>query len=142
MRAQRAGVSRLTVWMVRGNPTEVIAYYSVSPIVIAAADGLSRKAAGGYSQVPAWLLGRLAVARDFQGQGLGGEVLLDALETIISAATIGGGRLIVVDPIDERASAWYQRFGFVSFGPDDAQRQRRQYLPVATAIKAIGSAPG
>ncbi|MCL1801067.1 MAG: GNAT family N-acetyltransferase [Promicromonosporaceae bacterium] len=142
MRAQRAGVSRSTVWMVRGNPAEVIAYYSISPIVVAAADGLSRKAAGGYSQVPAWLIGRLAVARNFQGRGLGGEVLLDALETIASAASIGGGRLIVVDPIDERASRWYQRYGFVPFGPDDTQRQRRQYLPVATAITAIGSSPG
>ncbi len=46
------------------------------------------------------------------GKGLGGQLLLDALETVAAAANVGGGRLVVVDAIDERAHRFYAHYGF------------------------------
>jgi ribosomal protein S18 acetylase RimI-like enzyme len=47
-----------------------------------------------------------------QGRGLGADLLLDALDTICRAATISSGRLIVVDPINAAATAFYAHHGF------------------------------
>ncbi len=46
------------------------------------------------------------------GTGLGGQLLIDALETVTAAANVAGGRLVVVDAIDERAHGFYARYGF------------------------------
>jgi len=138
-RANQAGVSRVTVWHPTDRPEQIVAYFAISPAVVAAGDGLPRKAAGGFSYVPAWLLGRLAVDVRYQGQGIGRDVLFDAIETIVSVAAVGGGRLIVVDPIDSTAAAWYQQFGFVPFGPSQNDRPARQYLLVEQALDAISA---
>lgn len=98
LRAHLAGISRVTIWAPKDQPNLVAAFYSVSPTQVVARDEqLPRSATGGYSTVPAWLLGRLAVAVQFQNLGVGRQVLLDAIETITSAASRVGGRLIVVD---------------------------------------------
>ena len=55
---------------------------------------------------------------------------------IIDAATVGGGRLIVVDAIDDQAAAFYRRHGFVSVGDSP-----RLYLKVATAEAVLAKAP-
>ncbi|MCO5991635.1 GNAT family N-acetyltransferase [Actinoallomurus spadix] len=73
---------------------------------------LSRSLAGGFSVVPGYLLGRLAVDRSLQGSGLGGWPLHDALETAVNASELAGGRIIVVDAIDDQAAAFYTHHGF------------------------------
>lgn len=47
------------------------------------------------------------------GYGYGAQVLLDALDEVVRAAEIGGGRLIVVDAIDDEAYAFYEHFDFM-----------------------------
>jgi predicted N-acetyltransferase YhbS len=84
--------------------------------------------AAGHSVVPGYLLARLALATPLHGQGLGGELLLDALSRIVEAARISGGRLIVVDALDDHAHAFYRRYDFI---PVDGSS--RLYLKVATA---------
>jgi predicted GNAT family N-acyltransferase len=64
--------------------------------------------------VSRYLLGRLALGRSLHGQGLVGQLLVDAIETICAAADRTGGRLIVVDPIDDAACDFYRRYGFMS----------------------------
>jgi len=51
------------------------------------------------------LFARLALSRHLIGGGLGGQLLLDALETVAAAANLAGGRLVVVDAINERPMA-------------------------------------
>jgi GNAT superfamily N-acetyltransferase len=109
-RAQRSGTARTYVW----TPPEslrVVAYYSIAPTRVTREE-LSRSLAGGESAVPAYLLARLALDSSLHGQGLGGELLFDALDALVDAADRAGGRLIVVDAIDERAASFYQRYGF------------------------------
>jgi len=62
--------------------------------------------------VPAILLARLAVDDADQGRGLGRSLLADALERIIVAAERVGVRAIVVDAMDDEASAFDKHYGF------------------------------
>lgn len=61
-------------------------------------------------------LAQLAVDRSLQGQGLGGELLLDALITLAAAAPTVGRRLVVVDAVAEGAVAFHERYGFIRIG--------------------------
>jgi len=79
-------------------------------------DDLPSAAAGGLRIVRGYLVAQLAVDRSLQGQGIGGELLLDALVTIASAAQTVGGRLVVVDSVNESAVAFYEHHGFIRIG--------------------------
>ena len=65
--------------------------------------------------VPVILLGQLAVDTSCQGRGLGSDLLVDAARRALSAADVIGVRAIVVQALDERAKAFYERFGFRQF---------------------------
>ena len=114
MRAQRQGSARTRVLTPVGE-RRVVGYYAISPHDTHRAD-LPRAAAGGLRVVPGYLLAQLAVDRSVQGQGLGGELLLDALITIVAAAQTVGGRLVVVDAVNDHAAAFYERYGFIRIG--------------------------
>ena len=133
-RAQSAGTARTYVWT-RPRSSAVLAYFSIAPTQVVRSQ-VPRPLGGGYSVIPAYLLARLALDHTLQGQGLGGELLLDALARIIDAAAVGGGRLIVVDAIDDQAAAFYRRHDFVSVGDSP-----RLYLKVATAEAVLAKAP-
>lgn len=62
--------------------------------------------------VPIMILARLAVARDRQGQGLGGWLLKDAILRTLAAADIAGIHALVVHAKDDAARAFYSHFGF------------------------------
>lgn len=129
-RAEEAGISATTVWTPAGE-RRVVAYYSVAPTQVRR-DELPRGTSGGYSSVPGYLLGRLALDQSLHGRGLGRQLLVDALEVIVTAAEHSAGRVIVVDAIDASAAAFYQHYGFVRVG--DTQRLA---LKVATARAAL-----
>ena len=60
------------------------------------------------------LIGRLAVDRTIQGQGLGGLLLIDGLRRTEFIAKQVGVRAVEVDAIDEAARRFYVKFGFTS----------------------------
>ncbi|HEY5747002.1 MAG TPA: GNAT family N-acetyltransferase [Chryseolinea sp.] len=66
-------------------------------------------------EVPVMVLARLAVANEFQGQGIGKQLLRDALLRTLQAADIAGLRAVVVDAKDEKAKQFYERFRFEPF---------------------------
>jgi GNAT superfamily N-acetyltransferase len=84
-----------------------------------------------YPVVPAALLGRLAVARDYQGRGLGSVLLSDALMRAARAEL--GVFALVVDAKDESAQHFYERYGFMLL----AGGTRRLCLPLATALRQL-----
>ena len=132
LRAQAAGSAHTTVWTRPGNPV-VAAFYSIAPTQFARDDLPSRSLAGGYSVVPGYLVARLALTRSLHGQGLGTQLLLDALERVVGAATNAGGRLIAVDALDEDAHRFYAHHDF-----QPIQGSRRLVMKVATARAALG----
>jgi GNAT superfamily N-acetyltransferase len=109
LRAQRSDTARTYVWTSPGS-ADVAAYYAVTPTEVRRVD-LSGSLAGGVSVVPGYLLARLALDQSLHGTGLGTWLLIDALEIMLNAAEVAGGR-IVVDVIDESAAKFYARHGF------------------------------
>lgn len=65
--------------------------------------------------VPVILLGQLAVDLNFQGRGLGSDLLVDAAKRALAAAGVIGARAIIVQAYDEQAKSFYERFGFRQF---------------------------
>ena len=80
-----------------------------------------------YHDLPVTLLGRLAVDNKFQGQKLGGLLLLDALRRIYDATSNIGSMAVIVYPIDQEATDFYTKFGFILL-PDSG----RMFLPMVT----------
>ena len=65
--------------------------------------------------IPVILLGQLAVDREYQGIGLGDDLLIDAGKRALAAAELIGARAIIVQALDGRAKTFYERFGFLQF---------------------------
>ena len=65
--------------------------------------------------LPAVLLGRLAVDTQFQGQGLGKLLLVDALKRALAASHSIAIHAMVVDAKDAQAKSFYEKFGFIAF---------------------------
>ena len=78
--------------------------------------------------VPAAVIGRLAVDLRNQGSGLGEMLLLDAIHRIVRASDTIGLYAVVVDALHDRASAFYERYGFAPF----PSQPLRLYLPLRT----------
>jgi predicted N-acetyltransferase YhbS len=68
--------------------------------------------------IPVVLLGRLAIDKSLQGQGLGAALLKDVVLRVNQAALILGIKGIVVESLSIQASQFYIYQGFIPF-PDD-----------------------
>ncbi len=79
-----------------------------------------------YPNLPAILLGRLAVDTRYQGQGIGGVVLYDALDRAYAISHDLGAMAVIVEAKNERACKFYERYGFLRFFDDE----RRLFLPM------------
>ena len=84
-----------------------------------------------YPVVPAVLLGRLAVSRDYQGQGLGGVLLADALKRTARAEF--GVFAMVVDAKDAATQRFYEHYGFTLLSGE----VRRLCLPICAALQRL-----
>ena len=81
--------------------------------------------------VPCVLLARLAVAKEAQGKGHGGELLKLALQRIVLVSAQVGIAFVIVKPKDE-AIGFYEHYGFCPLPGGEAY-----VLPVATILKAM-----
>jgi GNAT superfamily N-acetyltransferase len=94
---------------------KIIGYYTLSGNSIKRdqfPEELARKLPQSYADLPAALLGRLAVSKDYRGQGYGEFMLMDALNRCAKIAEHLGTLAVMVDPIDEKAESFYIRYGF------------------------------
>ncbi|MCI8425537.1 MAG: GNAT family N-acetyltransferase [Adlercreutzia sp.] len=73
--------------------------------------------------IPAVLLGMLGVDERFQGQRLGASLLGDAIRRAMLVAQQIGAKALLVDPFDDAARAFYQKYGF-----REVPGQGRMYL--------------
>jgi GNAT superfamily N-acetyltransferase len=116
----------------------VLGFYSLSPASVDYARtpeilrlGLARH------DVPGFRLARLAVNRRFQGQGIGGQLLLAAGRRCLLAAEEVGGVVLVIDAKNERVAGWYASYGAVPL----LHAPLTLLLPLATleaAFKKVG----
>jgi GNAT superfamily N-acetyltransferase len=118
----------------RDSPSRIAGYFTLCAYGLApgAIPEAARKHLPRYPMVSATLLGRLAVATEFQGQGLGAILLAKALAKAYESASQVGSSMVVVDAIDERAAKFYAAHGFLQL-PDSM----RLILPMRTIAALI-----
>jgi GNAT superfamily N-acetyltransferase len=91
----------------------VVGFYSltVGQVNIDEVSERVKKGMGQYP-IPVVILARLAVHHTYQGKGIGKGMLKDAILKTFHIAEQGGVRALLVHAIDEKAEAFYKRFGF------------------------------
>jgi GNAT superfamily N-acetyltransferase len=118
---------------VEADPARVAAYYTLASagIPLTELPAEIAKKLPRYPSIPAVRMGRLAVDSRFQGRGLGGALLADALIRVLASPV--AAYALLVDAKDENAVAFYRHHGFIPFG----RQPRTLFLPVATAERIL-----
>ncbi len=118
------------VFVASGDPPERIAGYYTLSAASFEKDNLPAELARRlpHYPVPAAVIGRLAVDLRSQGSGFGEVLLLDAIHRVVRAGDTIGVYAAVVDALHDRASAFYEQYGFVPF----PSQPLRLYLPLRT----------
>jgi GNAT superfamily N-acetyltransferase len=111
----------------------VVGYFAIAPHTIDREVLPRSQGRGAPRQIPAVLLAKLALDRRLQGQGLGSELLVAALTTIVRAAQRVGGKMVVVDAIDDTAARFYLHHEFIPI-PDNPRRLVRKLSTIARAL--------
>jgi GNAT superfamily N-acetyltransferase len=111
----------------------VAGYFALAPHLVERDDAPRGVGRGAPQRIPAILLAKLALHKGLHGQGLGAELLVLALTTIVVAARSAGGRLVVVDAVDEDAASFYRAHDFQP-SPTDPRRLIMKLSTVARAL--------
>jgi len=82
-------------------------------------------------------LGRLAVAKAHQRQGIGKILLVAAMGKSIEIFNTAGGIGLFVDAKDQEARRYYEQFGFISLPSSELEL----FLPVKTIQEALSQHP-
>lgn len=118
------------VFVLTPDRSTIAGYYTLSQSAVRLEDipaGTAKRLAK-YPQIPATLVGRLAVADKFRGHGLGEKLLLDALHRSFSHSAEIGSFAVVVDPKGDDAKGFYQKYGFLGL----PGVPNRLFLPMET----------
>lgn len=108
---QQSGASSTYVVL---DKMRVAGYYSLAAGSVARETAPGRVRRNVPDPVPVVVLGRLAIDRDYQGEGLGRALLRDAILRILQAADIIGVRAILVHALSEEAKHFYEECGFTA----------------------------
>lgn len=110
------------------NENKVIAFYTLSASSVNLNDLPAEitKKLPKYPLIPVVLLGRLAVDKNYQKQGLGSFLLMDALNRCFKLSKEIGIMAVVVDAKNETADNFYQQYQFKRLVDN------RLFLPIQT----------
>lgn len=133
---QDNGLARTFVAVLEGAPDVVAGYYALT---VGALDKIHlppafAKHLPGFP-LPVARLARLAVDRRVQGQGLGEDLLMDALHRCLAIAEQADVLAVLVDAKHPTARAFYTRYEFLSL-PD---QPLTLWLPMAAVRRLFGS---
>jgi GNAT superfamily N-acetyltransferase len=107
----------------------VLGYYCISTAEVAFADLPSE-----YTRripkypVPAVRIGKFAVDKTIQGEGLADRLLIDALQRILSVAGGIGVNIVLVDALDENAKNFWLHYEFLEL----PGHENNLFLPLQT----------
>lgn len=135
---QRRDLSRTFVLL--DDDDVVIGYYALTMGGVRS-DALPRRLGRGLPPVDLGmvLVGRLAVVEHRQGEGLGRDLLVDAVRTAAVAGSHAAARFVAVDPLHAAAAAFYARFGFRAVEGDQGGRM---FMRMDVALEeTLGRAP-
>jgi predicted GNAT family N-acyltransferase len=114
---------------------EVMAYYTLSSFTLETTElepSVAKKLPR-YPLLPATMLGRLAVDKNYRRQKFGKLILIDALKRAFIASQQIALTAVVVEAIDSNAVSFYRKYGFTSF----ESNPNRLYLPMPVISKII-----
>jgi GNAT superfamily N-acetyltransferase len=123
-----------TAVMVVHDVSRVVGYYGLAPTAVVPAS-LPRAIRTGQSPdpLPCLLLGQLATDAQWRGQGIGTGLLKHALQRCVQAATLIGGRALIVNALDDEAADFWRRRGFLP-SLDDPMMLTRSILDIAASL--------
>lgn len=128
-----------TAVMIVHEDHRVVGYYGLAPTAIMPSQ-LPRSIRTGQppTPVPCLLLGQLATDERWAGKGIGTGLVKHALQRCVTAASLIGGRALVVNAVDDDAAAFWLRRGFIA-SKDDALILFRSIPDIAASIAAAQS---
>ncbi len=127
-------VAAVKVLLVDDNP-QVVGFYSLSSYTVSLGQlrESDAKRLPRYPNLPATLLGRLAVDKRYQGRKYGELLLLDALATALATSEKVASLAVVVDAIDEAAANFYAKYGFIPL----RDTPLKLYLPMKIIVNLL-----
>jgi len=116
----------------------ILGFYSLAPAALTyeLAPEIIRRGLARH-EVPGFRLARIAIDGRYQGNGLGGQLLLAAGRRCLMAASVIGGTILLIDVKSDRAAAWYASYGAIPL----LDAHRTLVLPLATIeglLKELG----
>jgi predicted GNAT family N-acyltransferase len=131
LRRKANGVFVLTA---TDTPERILGYYTLCAMALSQGEvpEAARKHIPRYPLVSATLIGRLAVAKEMQGQRLGAVLLADALRRAYGNAGTVGSSMVIVDALDEGSAGFYASHGFIRL-PDS----NRLAIPMRSIAELI-----
>jgi GNAT superfamily N-acetyltransferase len=130
----QASLSNSAKTFVITHDDSVIAFYSLTVGEIVNAEASTRMKAGMSNlSIPVLLLARMAVHKDYQGQGLGKHLLRDAILRTFAISQNAGVRALTTHPVDDSARQFYLKFGF----SENPHRPNELYLLLKDAGKRL-----
>ena len=112
----------------------VVGYYCLSAGAVERAGAPGKLRRNAPNSIPVSIIGRLAVCRSHAGQGLGGDLLGDALKRIALASQSIGIGAVLVQAKDEAAKRFYLARAEFEEYPEES---RTLYLPIETIVAAF-----
>ena len=116
--------------------SRVVGYYGLAPTAVVPNTVLRAIRTGQPpNPVPCLLLGQLATDLEWRGKGIGSGLIKHALERSVQAASLIGGRALIVNAIDAEAAEFWQRRGFVP-SRDDPFTLFKSIEAIAASLRA------
>ena len=129
------GISRTFVLVEAGasEPKPILGFFSLNLCQIKSESLSPQEAKKLPRDVAGIRLGRLAVAKEYQRQGIGKTLLVAAMGKFIEIFNTAGGIGLFVDAKDQEAKRYYEQFGFVALPSNELEL----FLPVRTIQDAL-----
>ena len=133
------GISRTFVLVDEGasDPKPIVGFFSMNLCQIKSESLSPPEAKKLPRDVSGIRLGRLAVAKAYQRQGIGKILLVAAMGKFIEIFNAAGGIGLFVDAKDQEARRYYEQFGFVALPSNELEL----FLPLRTIQEALATQP-
>lgn len=128
-------VNRIRVYDAFYEDSLVGYYYLVASSNLA--DHISEEALKKFERVkvaPCVYLGMIGVHQDFQGNGIGKVLMLDAMQTTLRVAELIGVYALTLEAIDKKTADLYAKWGFQYF----TEGEMMMFIPIGTIKDLLG----